>query len=205
MITIPILAQGAPTVRPGSVASRAPALTRRRFLQGSGVLFGTLVAGSTLAQLAPSREWALELQTLTGREGRTLMQLGRTLYPHDQLPNAVYALLAKDLDAQAQADASVAQQLREGLSRLDAAAGGNFVAASADRRLAAVNALRDTPFFATVRGQCITSLYDNDMAWAVFGYEGSSFEHGGYLLRGFQDLQWLPAPNAADSPPPFNA
>jgi hypothetical protein len=54
-----------------------------------------------------------------------------------------------------------------------------------------------------VRGQCVTSLYDNDMAYAVFGYPGSAWEKGGYITRGFQDLKWLPAPSKEASPPPF--
>ena len=28
----------------------------------------------------------------------------------------------------------------------------------------------------------------------ALGYEGSSFEQGGYLHRGFNDLDWLPEP-----------
>ena len=36
-------------------------LTRRELLRGSGVLMGTLAAGSALALLAPSRAWAVEL------------------------------------------------------------------------------------------------------------------------------------------------
>jgi len=201
MTIIPIIQQDVTVPHPNTPPSHTQA--RRRFLQGSGLLFGTLAAGSLLAQLAPTRSWALELFTLSGNEGQTLMRMGRTLYPHDKLPDAVYALLAKDLDARAKADAAITQQLHEGLAKLNTAAGGNFSEANAERQLAAVTALQDTPFFATVQGQCITSLYDNDMAWAVFGYEGSSFEHGGYLRRGFQDLQWLPDPDAADSPAPF--
>jgi len=54
-----------------------------------------------------------------------------------------------------------------------------------------------------VRGQCITSLYDNDMAYKVFGYPGASFDKGGYITRGFQDLKWLPAPSAEASPAPY--
>ena len=27
--------------------------------------------------------------------------------------------------------------------------------------------------------------------WAHIGYEGSSFERGGYLQRGFDDIDWL--------------
>ena len=42
----------------------AIALTRRNMLKGTGVLVGTLAAGSPLALLAPSTAWALELKGL---------------------------------------------------------------------------------------------------------------------------------------------
>ena len=91
--------------------------------------------------------------------------------------------------------------VRDGIAALDKAAGGSFVKATASKKLALVKAIEGTPFFNTVRGQCITSLYNNDMAFAVFGYPGGSWEKGGYLTRGFQDLKWLPAPTAEASPP----
>ncbi len=172
-------------------------LARREFLKGSGILMGTLASGSLLASLAPSTVWAAELKTLTKAEGETLMAMGRVLYPHKKLPDAVYALLAKDLDAKAD------DELRSGIKTLDQAAGGSFLKANAARRLRAVKDLEGTSFFARVRGQCITSLYDNDMAYAVFGYPGSSWEKGGYITRGFQDLKWLPAPSKEASPPPY--
>ncbi len=172
-------------------------LVRRSFLKGSGILMGTLATGSTLALLAPSPVWAVELKTLSKAEGQTLMAMGRVLYPHKKLPDAVYALLAKDLDGKADAG------LKAGIQGLDLAAGGSFIKANAAKKLALVKAIEGTPFFNTVRGQCITSLYDNDMAYAVFGYPGSAWEKGGYITRGFQDLKWLPAPSKEASPPPF--
>ena len=178
-------------------------LTRRELLRGSGVLIGTLAAGSALALLAPSRVWAVELKNLSQAEGATLLKMGRTLYPHKKLPDAVYALLVKDLDAAANADAMVAQQLREGIAGLNQATGGDFAKANDAKRLAAVKAIEGTPFFATVRGKCITSLYDNDMAYKVFGYPGSAWEKGGYITRGFQDLKWLPEPSLTASPKPW--
>jgi hypothetical protein len=178
-------------------------LARREFLKGSGVLMGTLAAGSLLASLAPSTAWALPLTTLGKAEGETLMAMGRTLYPHKKLPDAVYALLAKDLDAKATADPASAAMLRDGVAALDKAASGSFAKASAAKRLEIVRGMEGQPFFATVRGQCVTSLYDNDMAFAVFGYPGSAWEKGGYITRGFQDLSWLPAPPASASPPPY--
>ena len=187
----------------GEVPKMKLPLTRRSLLRGSGLLLGSLAAGSTLGLLAPSRAWAVELKTLSSADGTALMKMGRVLYPHDKLPDAVYALLAKDLDAAASADAAAATQLRSGIASLDKAAGGEFASATPAGQLAVVKSLEGTPFFATVRGKCVTSLYDNDMAFAALGYPGSSWEKGGYITRGFQDLKWLPSPSAKASPPPW--
>ncbi len=172
-------------------------LARREFLKGSGILMGTIATGSVLATLAPSPVWAVELKNLSKAEGQTLMAMGRVLYPHKKLPDAVYALLAKDLDGKADA------ALKAGIAALHQAAGGSFIKANAAKKLQLVKAIEGTPFFNAVRGQCVTSLYDNDMAYAVFGYPGSAWEKGGYITRGFQDLKWLPAPTQEASPPPF--
>lgn len=187
----------------GEVPKQHLPLARREFLKGSGILMGTLAAGSVLATLAPSPVWAVELKVLSKADGQTLMAFGRTLYPHKKLPDAVYALLAKDLDAKAAGDAAAATMIKSGIAALDQTAGGSFAKASAAKRLEVAKAIEGQPFFATVRGQCITSLYDNDMAFAVFGYPGSAWEKGGYITRGFQDLKWLPAPSKEDSPPPY--
>ena len=178
-------------------------LVRRDFLKGSGVLMGTLATGSALALLAPSTVWAVELKVLSQAEGQALLKLGRTLYPHAKLPDAVYALLVKDLDAAAAGDAATASLLKDGLAGLDKASGGSFARTSEAKRLAAVKAVEGSPFFNTVRGKCITSLYDNDMAFVAFGYPGASYDKGGYITRGFQDLRWLPAPDLQASPKPF--
>jgi hypothetical protein len=187
----------------GHVPKQNLPLTRRDFLKGSGVLMGVLAAGTTLAALAPSPVWAVELKTLSKAEGVSLMRLGRVLYPHQKLPDAVYALLAKDLDGASSGAAAKAAELKAGIAALDKACDGNFADAPDAKKEAAVKAIEGTPFFNTVRGQCITSLYDNDMAYAAFGFPGVSWDKGGYLMRGFQDLKWLPAPPAADSPAPY--
>lgn len=178
-------------------------LARREFLKGSGVLFGSLAAGTLLAGLAPSSAWALELKALSSEQGQTLMAMGRILFPHQKLPDAVYALLAKDLDAKAAADTASAKLLKDGVAWLNQSAAGNFAKASLPKRGEIVRGMEGTAFFAMVRGQCVTSLYDNDMAYAVFGYPGSAWEKGGYITRGFQDLKWLPAPSKEASPAPF--
>lgn len=185
---------------PGPVRKSNLPLSRREFLRGSGILTGTIAASSVLAGLAPSRTWAVELKTLTQAEGDALMKMGRVLYPHAKLQDAVYALLAKDLDADAAKSADTLKMLREGVAGLDKAAGGSFASAPRAKQLEVVKAIEGTPFFGAVRGKAITSLYDNEMAYATFGYAGASYDKGGYITRGFQDVKWLPDPPKGASP-----
>ena len=181
--------------------SRPGSLTRRDLMaRSAAILSGSIAATSALAALAPSRVWALELHALGRPTGETLLAFGQTLYPHATLPTAVYALLVKDLDAAAAKDPATASLLREGTASLDTAAGGRFATASSAARLAAAKSLEKTPFFALVRSTCITSLYNNEMSFAHFGYQGASWPKGGYLHRGFNDLTWLPNPPADASP-----
>jgi hypothetical protein len=175
-------------------------LTRRQLLKGSGILIGVLSSSSALFALAPSPVWAVELKVLSEAEGTTIMQFARTLFPHKRLPDAVYALVAKDLDGGAASDAKSATLLKSGVADLNKAAGGNFASATDAKKMLIAKSVEKTAFFGAVRGKCITSLYDNDMAYAAFGYPGSAWEKGGYITRGFQDLKWLPDPSAEASP-----
>jgi hypothetical protein len=175
-------------------------LTRGSLLRGAAVLFGTLSATSVLASLAPSRAWALEVESLSQSEAETLLAFTQTLYPHATLPSAVYALAVRAVDRGAAADSAKKEQLQSGLAGLDSKSGGSFRDASHETRHAAATAFAGTPFFESVRSTCITALYDNELAYAHFGYEGPSFIKGGYKYRGFNDLTWLPNPPEDASP-----
>ena len=179
-----------------------PKFTRRTFITTSGgAIVGSLAFTSgAIALLAPTRTWALELTALSPHAGETILRFARHLYPHDTLEDAVYALVAKDLDTASQSDAATAKLLEEGVAELDQAANGSWLKLSPTDQLALVRARETTPFFQTIRSTAVVSLYNNDMAFAHFGYEGPSFARGGYIGRGFNDLDWLPKPPAAASP-----
>ncbi len=181
---------------------RPAPLGRREFLAGSAVLTGTIAAGSILATAAPSRVWAAEMTVLDERQAKFLLRLTQVIFPHRQMPDAINALAVKDLD-KAAADPAVARAFADGIAAFDQAAGGDWLAATPEQQLAVVKAQTATPMFIKVRGSCITSLYDNELAYRHFGYEGEAFGKGGYLTRGFNDLTWLPDPPATASPAPF--
>ncbi len=180
-------------------------LTKREFVLGGASLVGALAfASGPVALLAPGRAWALPLTNLSEQEGATLMRMTRHIYPHDTLEDAVYALVVKALDDEAGSDAAVAALLREGVSALDAnaraAGAADFLSRSAADQLATLTEGADGAFFQKVRSTAVVALYNNELAFAHFGYEGPAFEKGGYLTRGFNDLHWLPEPSEAASP-----
>lgn len=188
-------------MKPEVACTTAPAAktTRREFLKASGVLMGVLGTSSAFLAFAPSRAWAIELSALSDAQGQALMAFARTLYPHDTLDDAAYALVVKALDGSAK-DPATLDMLGAGIKTLDASSGGSFVDASEDARLAAAKAIEGSPFFNSVRGTTVANLYNNPIAFAHFGYQGSAWEHGGYKHRGFDDLTWLPNPPASASP-----
>jgi hypothetical protein len=172
-------------------------IPRREFLGASGVLTGLIAAGSPLALLAPSRAWALDLRVLSSTEGATLMAVARTIAPHDKLDDAAYALVIQSIDADAAKDPQELQMLRDGIHRL----GAGFASAPEGARVQALKAVESSAFFQTLRVKTLGTLYATPLAYAYFGYEGEAFSKGGYLLRGFNDLRWLPEVPLADSGP----
>ena len=174
---------------------------RREFLGATGVLTGVLAAGSPLTLLAPSRAWALDLTTLTSAEGAALLAAARTIAPHDKLDDAPYALVVQALDGNAARDAATLTLLRQGVAGL----GAGFATAAETERVAALQVVEATAFFKSVRATTLATLYASPLVYAYFGYEGEAFSKGGYLLRGFNDLRWLPEVPLVDSGPVFGA
>ena len=174
-------------------------MDRREFLGATGLLTGVLAAGSPLGLLVPSRAWALDLKALTSPEGATLLAAARTIAPHDKLDDAPYALVVQALDDSAARDASSLALLRQGVSGL----GAGFATAGESERVKMLTSVETTPFFKSVRATTLMTLYASPLVYAYFGYEGEAFSKGGYLLRGFNDLRWLPEVPLADSGPVF--
>src|SRR5277367_128173 len=177
-----------------------PEFDRRQFIHGvTGVLGGVLGASIPFASLMPGRAWSLDLQVLSTAGAATLSAMVHTIAPHDGLDEAAYALVIARLDTDAARNAEGRAELTAGVKSL----GADFAAASEADRVRKLQAIESSPFFQSVRLKTVMVLYDNPIAWAHFGYEGEAFSKGGYLLRGFNDLKWLPdVPLAASGPMP---
>jgi hypothetical protein len=167
-------------------------LNRRRFLQqsaGAAVLVGAISGSGT---------FAATLKTLEPASGATLVRMARDLYPHDRFPDFCYESAVATIDGDLAKDAATHSMLSDGVSSLDAAAksvhGKPYAALESEAdRVAILERIEGTSFFATFRSAMITALYNQPDVWTKLGYEGPSAEHGGYLHRGFNDLDWLSA------------
>ena len=177
-------------------------LNRREFLCNSGkTLAGVVVASSGAVTLIfPATGWSAQLTVLNEHESKTLLSMTREMFPHDKVEDKFYAVVVTALDADASGNTDTAKQLKAGVANLDKLAQGDWQALSADKRGAVLKQIENTAFFNSVKSKCVTGIYNNKDLWDHFGYEGSSTEHGGYINRGFDDLDWLPNPPESDSP-----
>jgi hypothetical protein len=119
----------------------------------------------------------------------TTLRVCRVMYPHDDLPDEAYDKVVRKLEADARADDDVRATIEHGVAELD-----DFVDLDADAQLRALTGAQETEYFKLVQGAAVVELYDNPLVWKAFGYEGPSVHLGGYLHRGFDDLDWQPDP-----------
>ena len=137
---------------------------------------------------------------------RTLIRLLRVAYPHESFPDGPYERTADAVVGKVEGSVFQALSLAHGLASLDGAAaaaenaggGGRFVDLDDDAAYAVLREVESADFFKLIRSVAVVSLYNDQETWSILGYEGSSYEHGGYLHRGFDDLDWLPNPRVEE-------
>lgn len=178
-------------------------MKRREFLKTSAlVVAGTAVAASGLINVAGAGEWTGRLTILQPHEASTLLAMAKRIFPHRSIDDACYVKVVEVLDANSKSDPAVAKILSEGVVALDGSTGAKFADRDEKDQVAALEAVQTTPFFLKVRGTELESLYSNPAMWKAFGYQGPAYASGGYIRRGFNDLNWLPDPPESASPKP---
>jgi Gluconate 2-dehydrogenase subunit 3 len=131
---------------------------------------------------------------LSRRARATIAAAARIMYPHDALPDDVYARVSETLAEAGRADPGTARTIREGVAALDD--GQAFADLPPDEQLKILEGIQDSDFFELVRSTAVVEVYSDQRTWRLVGYEGPSFDKGGYVSRGFNDLDWLPDPEA---------
>lgn len=172
-------------------------LSRRRFLQtGAVAAAGTMAASGGILVVDPNGAWAMSVRHLKPGTMATLVRMVRDIYPHDHIGDGFYAKAVEPYDAKAGEDAALRTLIEDGVAALDAMAkedhGRLYTEINAEEaRVALLQRIADTPFFQRIRSDLVTGLYNQPEIWAKFGYEGPSAQFGGYINRGFNDLDWI--------------
>jgi hypothetical protein len=165
-----------------SVLKTSGAVAAAATVMPAGVIGGTAFAAAPVA--------------LTADAFATLVKMARDIYPHDKVADSYYANVISAIDVAAKDDAALKTMVSDGVADLDrraqTAKGSAYAAIAAETdRVAVLKEIETTPFFQRIRGDLITGIYNNKELWPFFGYEGESASKGGYLSRGFDDIDWL--------------
>ena len=126
-----------------------------------------------------------------------LMKMVRTLYPHDRFPDGPYIRTTDDVINKGNSSPENAIMLQEGIDQLKS---DNFSKLDIEESTKYLTKMGRTAFFEHVRGTTTVTLYNDKEVWEILGYEGYSSDQGGYINRGFNDLDWLPEPRIEEHP-----
>ena len=166
-------------------------ISRRSFLVGA---FATTVYASL---------WSIDKSQAKISAGskkedkEILMKMVRTLYPHDRFPSGPYDRTTEDVIKKGNSSPDNAVMLQEGIDKLKA---DGFDKLNFEKSTEYLENMGRTKFFEHVRGTSTVTLYNDKEVWELLGYEGYSYDKGGYINRGFNDLDWLPEPRIEEHP-----
>ena len=113
------------------------------------------------------------------------------MFPHEGVSEEAYEIVVQKLDGRAARDEAVALLISDGVNALKRETEDQWSSLSGEMRTECLKRLERTPFFKTLRADFVTWFYSNPEVWLRFGYEGPSNDKGGYLHRGFNDIDWL--------------
>lgn len=165
--------------------------SRRRFLLFAVTLSGLTAAPLPIGILGSSAAWANSSgDPADGEVSKALVKLARKLFPYDRLSDDVFADVMGSVMVATSADAGDLLDSLE--AALDEAVDGHWASSGEQRQLRALEELQGTAMFAAVLLLVRFNLHNDPRLWAVIDYPGSSVEYGGYLERGFDDIDWLP-------------
>ncbi len=166
-------------------------LSRRSFLVGT---FATTIY-ATLWSIDPAKA---KITAASSKEDKNILQkMVRTLYPHDRFPDGPYIRTTEDVINKGNSSPEKAVMLQEGVDKLKS---DNFASLNFKKATKYLENMGRTEFFEHVRGTSTVTLYNDKETWELLGYEGYSSDKGGYINRGFNDLNWLPEPRIEEHP-----
>jgi hypothetical protein len=159
--------------------------TRRKFLVAALTLGG---AAATAPFLRSSQVWAETDADMPA----VMVKFARRLFPHEGMADRVYGEVVGQVLATIASNPATAG-LVDGATRvLDSAASGSWIDLGEAEQLEVLRATENDPMVVGLRETVRFVFYENESVWKHIEYPGSSKEYGGYINRGFDDIDWLP-------------
>ena len=159
-------------------------MTRREFIQLTvSLAFASLGgrAGANGVAALPSNG-----------EGKILADVVHQLFPHERLSGDVYEQVTEQLSERISQSAELAAMMDAAMEVLAGNTPETWPALTEREKVEALGKIQHTPFFQFVLNEALSGVYRHPLTWELLGYEGSSLEFGGYIDRGFNDIDWLP-------------
>ncbi|MFO1400787.1 MAG: hypothetical protein U1F30_06190 [Steroidobacteraceae bacterium] len=118
----------------------------------------------------------------------------RGLVPIPKLAGTAYDSILAHWQEAARSDSILADHLRRATAAVRQRFGSELPVTDGAEFSAFLTAVEHTAFFAALLSALTPAVVSLSEVWDIAGYEGESFTRGGYLLHGFNDLDWLPEP-----------
>lgn len=166
------------------IAARPSAFTaptRRQLLTSTAMV--ALTAGMLTT---PFSRHAVAAASFSADQKLAMLRIARDVYPHDTLlDNGPYQAVVDAILGEADKDEKVAKLVTDGLADVDKRAQAtyksNYVSIKEpERREGLLRSIELTDFFQKIRGGLLFGLYNNKALYPKFGYDGSSWEKGGF-------------------------
>jgi len=138
------------------------------------------------------------MSLVSDHDMRTLVRMIEVMFPHGSFPPGPYERAAREVLDAAETNPRSLAQLCQGLHDLDRLRDAPFAQLDDAVALTVLRGIQDAPFFVAVHSVASVRFYDDHEVWELLGYEGPSFAKGGYVERGFDDLDWLPEPRVEE-------
>jgi hypothetical protein len=163
----------------------------RRLLLGS-------VSALTVLSVLGVKSGHAHMKIATSQSDRKLIaSMVRAILPHDRFPDGPYLRTVTAIIAKANGSPASALTLRAGLIDLKSK---SFESLGQNAATEYLKDIEGSSFFSLVHGTTVTGLYTDKEVFKILGYEEASFDKGGYINRGFNDLNWLPEPRIDEHP-----
>lgn len=148
----------------------------------------------------PSKYPQLNEMVFTDQARDVLIRIIEVAFPHRNFPPGPYHRMADKLITMADDSTWFRIKLIQGVETLNSLAEGKFSELDDTSALKVLKQVEKTEFFNFIRRTTVLEMYDDEEVWEALGYEGPSFDKGGYINRGFNDLDWLPEPRIEENP-----